>query len=176
VDAEAADQRGRDNKRHRRIRKREFCEESPKLLKVTRKWWPLTRWVLAWGGSTRKITASLSLTLSLEIAINSIVAVILHSVRLETCSILKNRGTISSCTTCVIYSFLKSLITHTIFTYTVKSTCSRPENVNRRTVSPLKIPSFLKSTSTRKVPKQNPSQNPSFITKPKQKNSNRKQS
>jgi len=137
----------------RKIRKREFYQESPKILKVTRKWWPLTRWILAWGGSTSKITASLSLTLSLEIAINSIVAVILHSVRLETCSILENRGTVSSSTTCIIYSFLKSLITHTIFTYTVKGTCSRKKNAKnenrnrRRTVSPLKIQSFLESTS-----------------------------
>lgn len=86
--------------------------------------------VLTWGslsdsGSAWEITAPLSLTLFLVIAIHSIVTVILYSVRVVTDTILNDRSTVSSSSTSIIQWLLKGLVTEPIFAYTICSTYRR---------------------------------------------------
>lgn len=115
-------------KRGKRVRDDGKNEE---LLKIDKDedegWFLITRCGLTCGGSAWKITASLSLTFSLEIAVDSVVAVILHCVWVVASSILEDRCTVCSSSTSIIYTFLKGLITNTIFTHTVKSTYGRRE-------------------------------------------------
>lgn len=59
------------------------------------------------GSSACKITASRSLALSLEIAVNGIVAVILHRVGVPTHTVLEDWSTVSSGSTSIVYSFLE---------------------------------------------------------------------
>ena len=86
--------------------------------------------VLTWGslcdsGSAWEITAPLSLTLFLVIAIHSIVTMILYSVRAVTGTILNDRSTVSSSSTSIIQWLLKGLVTEPIFAYTICSTYRR---------------------------------------------------
>ena len=86
--------------------------------------------VPTWGslcdsGSAWEITAPLSLTLFLVIAIHSIVTMVLYSVRAVTGTILNDRSTVSSCSTSIIQWLLKGLVTEPIFAYTICSTYRR---------------------------------------------------
>lgn len=91
------------------------------MIKLARFHKALTRVSLTLGSSSCKITAPRSLTLLLEIAVNSITTVILHSVGVVTSPILKNWGAVSSSSTGIIQGFLKSLVTQPIFTHTIDS-------------------------------------------------------
>jgi len=73
-------------------------------------------WIGRWGGSASEIAAIRSLTLVLEIAISSIIAVSFHCVGLETRPILKDWTTICSISTSIIYCSLVSNITPPVFT------------------------------------------------------------
>lgn len=92
----------------------------------------LTRGSLRSRGSACEITAPLSLTLLLEIAVDSIIAVILYSVRTVTGTTLKDRRTVSSSSTSIIQCLLKDLITHPVLAYAVNSTCRRKLKIKKR--------------------------------------------
>jgi hypothetical protein len=81
------------------------------------------------GGSAREITSPLTLILPLEIAVYSIVAVILYSVRLVAGTTLKDRATVSSSSTSIIQRLLKGLITQPIFAEAVSSTYGRKKKL-----------------------------------------------
>lgn len=85
----------------------------------------LTRGSLTDSSSAWEITAPLSLTLFLVVAIHSIVTMILYSVRAVTGTILNDRSTVSSCSTSIIQWLLKGLVTEPIFAYTICSTYRR---------------------------------------------------
>lgn len=97
----------------------------------------LTRVIRSSHGSSCKIAAPISLAFPLEIAVHSIIAVILHSVGLVTSPILKNCRAVSTSSAGIIQGLLKGLVTHPIFTHTIQSSTYPPRKTDR--ISPQKL-------------------------------------
>lgn len=87
----------------------------------------------SWGsGSPRKVTATNSLSLPLEVAVCSIVTVVLHRVGFIAGSFLMDSRAVSSSSTCIVYCSLKGFLTHPIFAYAVCSTCKLQPRKTKR--------------------------------------------
>lgn len=87
----------------------------------------ITRRVGRNSGSLPKITAPRGIALLLIVAVYSIIAVILNSIRVITSPILLNLWTIRSISTSIIYAFLKNSVTQTTIADTVICICGNQE-------------------------------------------------